>query len=219
MSALPAPSDADHATVLLDTEGRVTAWNAAAEEALGCRPDEMPRLPMGDEAGSGPWPYGTISALRDKQGRLRGYTWACRHRRCEAEQGDTPRRVLVVEDNHDSADSLAMLLKMWGHDVRVAHDGMRAIEVAREFIPEVVLLDIGLPGVSGHEVAVWLRDMPLLDKALLVAVTGNGQEEDRRRSRQAGCNAHLIKPANPIALHALLRQAESARRRPKCATG
>ena len=114
--------------------------------------------------------------------------------------------MLVVEDNRDAADSLALLLQLWGHDVRVAHDGLQAIEVARAFIPEIVLLDIGLPAVSGYEVAVWLRSMPVLDRALLVAVTAYGQEEDRRRSRQAGFDAHLVKPATPEALNALLKQ-------------
>ena len=206
MNAIPPSSDADHATVLLDAEGRVVAWNTAAEETLGGRPDEMPSLPMDDEAGSGPWPNGNMSALRDKQGHLRGYSWVCQHRRREAGQEDTHRRVLVVEDNRDSAESLAMLLRLWGHDVRVAHDGMRAIEIAREFIPEVVLLDIGLPLVSGYEVAVWLRDMPVLDKSLLVAVTANGREEDRRRTRQAGFDEHLVKPAKPETLNSLLRK-------------
>jgi two-component system CheB/CheR fusion protein len=120
----------------------------------------------------------------------------------------TGQRVLVVDDNHDSAESLAMLLHMRGHEVRTAHDGPEALESARAFHPEVVLLDIGLPGMNGYEVARRMRAMPELKDALLIAQTGWGQEEDRRRSMEVGFNAHLVKPIDPAALQELLKRRE-----------
>jgi CheY-like chemotaxis protein len=113
-------------------------------------------------------------------------------------------RVLVVEDNLDAAESLATLLRVWGHDVQVAHDGLKALEVAREQRPEVVLLDIGLPGLDGYQVARRLREDIGLDTSLLVAMTGYGQPEDRRRSREAGIHHHFVKPVEPMVLRNLL---------------
>jgi two-component system CheB/CheR fusion protein len=95
-------------------------------------------------------------------------------------------RVLVVDDIPDVAESLAALLTAFGHDVRTAHDGARALEEARAFRPEIVLLDIGLPGMDGYEVARRLRGEPGLERIVLAAVSGYGQEEDRRRSTEAG---------------------------------
>jgi PAS domain S-box-containing protein len=114
------------------------------------------------------------------------------------------RRVLVVDDNRDVAQSLAMLLELPGHDVRVAYDGPGALEAAGQFRPEVVLLDISLPGMDGYEAARQLRRLPGLEGALLVALTGWGQEEDRRRSADAGFDEHLLKPATLTALQKLL---------------
>ena len=113
-------------------------------------------------------------------------------------------RVLVVEDNVDAAESLAALLRLWNHDVQVVHDGLAAIEAAREQRPEVVLLDIGLPGLDGYQVARRLREDLGLDHALLVAMTGYGQPEDRRRSREAGIQHHFVKPVEPDVLRSLL---------------
>ena len=105
------------------------------------------------------------------------------------------RRILVVDDNVNAADTLGRLLsRHWGHEVRVAYDGPTALEVARSFQPEVVLLDLGLPGMDGCEVARRLRDDPGMAGAVLVAVTGWGQESDRELSRSAGCDHHLVKP-------------------------
>jgi two-component system CheB/CheR fusion protein len=104
--------------------------------------------------------------------------------------------VLVVDDNTDAAESLAMLLGISGHEVRVVHTGPDALEVAEDFRPEVVLLDIGLPGLDGYGVARRLRERPATRDVLLIAVSGYGQEEDRRRSREAGFNYHLIKPVD-----------------------
>jgi CheY-like chemotaxis protein len=114
------------------------------------------------------------------------------------------RRVLVVDDNADSAESLVMLAGMWGHEAREAHDGPTALAVASEFRPDVVLLDIGLPGMTGYEVARRLRATPGLESILLVAMTGYGQDKDRRRSADAGFDLHLVKPVDPATLRKLL---------------
>jgi CheY-like chemotaxis protein len=115
-----------------------------------------------------------------------------------------PRRVLVVDDNADAAESLALLLRLRGHDVRTAHTAQAALAAAGAFVPEVVLLDLGLPGgLSGYDLAPLLRGLPGLEDALLAALTSHGQGEDRRRSYAAGFDAHLIKPADPDALDAL----------------
>jgi two-component system CheB/CheR fusion protein len=106
------------------------------------------------------------------------------------------RRVLIVDDNEDAANVLDRLLRRsYGQTVAVAHDGPSALELAREFRPDVVFLDIGLPGMDGHEVARSLRRLPETNRARLVALTGWGQEQDRRRSREAGFDHHLVKPA------------------------
>lgn len=112
-------------------------------------------------------------------------------------------RVLVVDDNVDNTAALARLLKLLGHNVRVAYDGAEAIAVAREHRPEVVLLDIGLPDVDGYEVARTLRKDPCCAEALIVAISGYGQPEDRRRSKEAGFDAHLVKPVDYDALMTL----------------
>jgi signal transduction histidine kinase len=114
------------------------------------------------------------------------------------------RRVLVVDDNHDAAESLAVLLKLLGAEVRVAHSGPDALEALEEYKPAAVLLDIGMPGMDGHEVARRIRCRPELRDVTLIALTGWGQEEDRHRSRSAGFDYHLIKPADVNALQTLL---------------
>jgi CheY-like chemotaxis protein len=112
-------------------------------------------------------------------------------------------QILVVEDNKDTADSLAMLLQVWGHAVRTAHDGWSGLKAARSFRPQVVFLDIGLPGLDGYEVARHLRQ-EFGPGIRLVAMTGYGQEEDRRRALESGFDAHLVKPASPELLQHLL---------------
>jgi len=120
---------------------------------------------------------------------------------------DTPRpghRLLVVDDNQDAADSLATLLRLQGHEVRVAYSGMAAVEMTKTYTPDVVFLDIGMPGMDGYEVARRLRQTPGLGKTLLAALTGWGQQEDRRRTAEAGFDHHLVKPPEPKALERLL---------------
>jgi CheY-like chemotaxis protein len=113
-------------------------------------------------------------------------------------------RIVVAEDNVDSAAMLEELLGAIGHDVRTVHDGPRAIDAVAAFRPDVVLLDIGLPGMSGYEVAQRLRAEAGGKDLLLVALTGWGQEEDRQKSAHAGIDHHLVKPVAPQALEALL---------------
>ncbi|WP_437949613.1 response regulator [Sorangium sp. So ce296] len=114
------------------------------------------------------------------------------------------RRILVVEDNPDVAESLVMLLQALGHEVAMARSGPEALEAAPAFLPDVVLLDIGLPGMDGYEVARQLRRQPELERALLVALSGYGQDEDRRRSRAAGFDHHLVKPVSRAVLQPLI---------------
>jgi signal transduction histidine kinase len=108
----------------------------------------------------------------------------------------TPRRVVVVDDNVDSAESLATLLHLSGHDVRTAHDGLAAIDLIREYCPDAVVLDIGLPRIDGYEVARRLRRDASLPSLRLIAMSGYGQDEDRRRSHDAGFDHHLVKPVD-----------------------
>jgi PAS domain S-box-containing protein len=143
-----------------------------------------------------PSPPGTPAGPAAPEARDRG-----------AEPGLSRRRILVVDDNVDGAVSLARLLELLhGHEVQVAHDGPSALEVADRFRPEVVLLDIGLPGMDGHEVARRLRARPEFGRTPLVALTGWGQESDRRRSREAGFDHHLVKPVDLDALSGLLAE-------------
>jgi CheY-like chemotaxis protein len=114
------------------------------------------------------------------------------------------RRVLVVEDNPDAAQTLAMLLHLLGHEVRVAHTGPDGVREAVEWSPDVVICDIGLPGLDGYGVARELRSRPSTRGALLIALTAYGMEEDVRRAGEAGFNYHVTKPADPNALVELL---------------
>ena len=113
-------------------------------------------------------------------------------------------RILVADDNIDAADSLAMILEMSGHDVRVAHDGRAALSVAQSFRPDTVLLDIGMPQLNGYEVAQALRQEPWGARITLIALTGWGQESDRLKAMDAGFDRHLTKPVDPAALEQLM---------------
>jgi PAS domain S-box-containing protein len=144
----------------------------------------LPTLPEGDPAAAGPAgvPNGQHSRLR----------------------------VLVVDDNVDAAESLAVMIRLWGHEVHLAHDGRSALAAAAALRPDVVLLDIGMPGMDGYEVARRLRQDPDLGAAVMVAVTGWGQEDDRRRSHEAGFTFHLTKPVDPRLLEEFLRTVQPA---------
>ena len=115
-------------------------------------------------------------------------------------------KILVVDDNPDSALSMAMMLSIMGHDTRTAHDGESAVETAETFLPDVVLLDIGLPKLNGYEVAQRIRGQAWGASMYLIAVTGWGQDEDRQRSSEVGLNQHMVKPVEPAALEKLLAE-------------
>jgi two-component system CheB/CheR fusion protein len=116
---------------------------------------------------------------------------------------------LVVDDNVDAAESLAMLMESWGHEVQIAHDGPTALQAAQRCYPDVIFLDIGLPGMNGYQVAKQLRQHPEFSKTLLIAITGYGQDKDRRDSKEAGFDHHLIKPVEPDGLKQFLMVVDS----------
>jgi len=126
------------------------------------------------------------------------------------EMAGVARRVLVTDDNEDAAESLARMLRMMGHEVRTACDGERCIAACEEFRPDVVLLDIGMPNMNGYDAARIIRSRPWGSEVLIVALTGWGQEEDRRRAREAGIDHHLVKPADFTRITRLLHAARPA---------
>jgi PAS domain S-box-containing protein len=117
-----------------------------------------------------------------------------------------PRRVLVVDDNEDAATSLAMLLDLNGNETRLAHNGESALAIAEKFRPDLVLLDLGMPHMSGHEVCRRIREQHWGRDLKIVALTGWGQEQDRRMTQEAGFNGHLVKPVDPVTLSEVLAE-------------
>jgi len=161
---------------------------------------------------------GTLTADSDGEGRGSTFTLRLpleqnrgREPRAGASGAPTtlqPRRILLVEDSSDTAESLAVLLECEGHCVRIVHDGLAAVDVAIAVLPEIVLLDIGLPGIDGYEVAAQLRAHDATRNAFIIALTGYGQDRDRARSAQAGCDLHLTKPVEPRHLLNAIESAE-----------
>ena len=148
---------------------------------------------------------GSIEARSDGEGK--GSEFIVRLPVLEQTKLDTPssdlgadstlqRRVLLVDDNLDSADSLAMLLEITGNKTYMAHDGIEAVEAVEKYRPEVILLDIGLPKLDGHEVCRRVRSQPWGHNIIIIALTGWGQDDDRRKSEEAGFNGHLVKPVD-----------------------
>ncbi len=137
-------------------------------------------------------------------GRRRQGAWTRGRPGCKPPRRCRSRRILVVDDNKDAVDSLALLLSIVGQDVATARDGLDALTQFERFGPEVVVLDLGLPGINGYEVARRIRAMDGGRRVTLVALTGWGQDEDRRRSIAAGFDYHLVKPVDFEALKALL---------------
>jgi PAS domain S-box-containing protein len=129
----------------------------------------------------------------------------------EADRAQDTRRVLVVDDNYDAAESLAELLGTLGHHTRVAHSGVEAVATALEFQPDLVFLDIGMPGISGYEVAKRLRTHPEVASAMIVALTGWGTEEDKRRAKDAGFDEHVTKPIEIGVIENVLARAAVSR--------
>jgi CheY-like chemotaxis protein len=139
--------------------------------------------------------------------------------RAAAEPAPSPpeesRRILVVEDNPDAAAMMRDFLELAGHEVELAFTGSDGVVAAGQFHPEVVLCDLGLPGMNGFEVAAQLRRDPAMAAVKLIAVTGYGREEDRRRSREAGFDLHLTKPVDPVQLRKELLRPRDLTPRPK----
>ena len=131
---------------------------------------------------------------------------------CEQRE-DRQLKVLVVDDSVDSAESMAIILEMSGHSVRKAHNGPDALRAASEYRPDVVLMDIGMPGMSGHEVAQKLRETPAMREVILIAMTGYGRQVDREQSRAAGFDHHLVKPLDFDKLNEVLIASTASRRR------
>jgi CheY-like chemotaxis protein len=117
----------------------------------------------------------------------------------------TSRRILVVDDMRDNADSLAMLLELGGNEVQIAYDGQAALEAAERFRPDVVLLDIRMPKLNGYDACRRIREQPWGKSMMLIALTGLGQQADQRRADEAGFDSHLVKPVDPAALDELLK--------------
>ena len=153
----------------------------AHSDGLGRGSEFVVRLPIAAEASESPSP----AAIRDSSPTVR-------------------RRVLIVDDNVDGAQSLAMMLKLHGHETHVAHDGLEALDAAGRLRPDAVLLDIGLPKLSGYEACRHIREHAWGKNLLVVALTGWGQEEDRRKSREAGFDAHIVKPVDIDAIIKIL---------------
>ena len=116
-----------------------------------------------------------------------------------------PVRILIVDDNRDAADTMGMLLELGGHEVIVAHSGNQALELGRQRRPDVVILDIGMPDINGYEVARTARSEDWGRSALLIALTGWGQAEDKERARMAGFDRHLTKPVDPDLVEEILQ--------------
>ncbi len=122
----------------------------------------------------------------------------------QEERPSVSARILVVDDNDDSAECISIVFEFSGHQTRTAHSGEQALEIARQFLPDLVLLDIGLPGMNGYDVARSLRADPQLAKATLIALTGFGRAEDKQKALEAGFDFHVTKPVEVAVLRELL---------------
>jgi CheY-like chemotaxis protein len=122
-----------------------------------------------------------------------------------------PLRILLVDDNRDSADSLAMLLELKGHEVRIAYEGEQALQIAPRFMPHLAVIDIAMPKMDGYATLAALRQMPELAGTMYAAMTGFGHTSDRDRTREAGFHAHLVKPVELALFDTLLAQVEARR--------
>jgi CheY-like chemotaxis protein/anti-sigma regulatory factor (Ser/Thr protein kinase) len=122
----------------------------------------------------------------------------------ERHQAGPKRRILVVDDNHDSATSMALMLGLMGNDVRTARDGVEAVAAAEAFRPQAILMDVGMPKLNGYEATQRIRKQPWGRDIVIIALTGWGQDVDRNQSREAGCDGHVVKPVDPPDLERLL---------------
>jgi PAS domain S-box-containing protein len=163
---------------------------------------------------------GTVTAASEGQGKGSTFTvklsvlgthtrplLAAPSNKTESDAGPR-RRILVVDDNRDSANSMAMLLRLRGNDVAMAHDGLEAVQTAEQFRPEVILMDVGMPKLNGYDAARRIREQPWGAPVIIIALTGWGQEGDRALSKEAGCDGHLVKPVSLPDLEKLLTELE-----------
>jgi CheY-like chemotaxis protein len=163
---------------------------------------------------------GTVEVQSDGDGERTGSTFRIRLTAAQSEaeltmpiergsvQAYCGTRILVVDDNRDAADTLTMVLELAGHEVRTAYDGINALQLAEAFRPKVMLLDLGMPHMDGYQTARQIRDQSWSHSMVLVALTGWGQEQDRRRTREAGFDHHFVKPVDPQAISRLIDQAQ-----------
>ncbi len=163
--------------------GRVEVYS----EGLGKGTQFTARLPIAEVA--------VVPPLVPGQGRRNEHT--------------ITRRVLVADDNRDAAESMGMLLRLMGNEVRTVHDGLQAVTEAETFQPDVILLDIGMPRLNGYDAARRIREQRWSQGAVLVALTGWGQDEDKRRASEAGFDRHFTKPVNPADLERLITEARA----------
>jgi two-component system CheB/CheR fusion protein len=179
---------------------------AASSDGPGHGAEFVVRLPVTIHRSDPAGPRSNDQRGRGAGEQRAGKAWAGRRCRPSGLEVPAPRAstVLVVEDNRDAAETMRDLLELAGHVVELAHTGPEGIDAARRSNPDVVLCDIGLPGMDGHAVAVALRQDPLTARARLIAISGYGQETDRQRSREAGFDHHLVKPIAPQRLYDLL---------------
>lgn len=147
------------------------------------------------------------------EGPMPGVAYPRRAPRAEPEgpPPSAPLRVLVVDDNVDSAETIGFVLQRMGHQIRTEYDGLRAIAAADAFRPDLILLDIGLPGMNGHEVAREIRQTPWGGTTTIIAVSGWGEEADRQQSRAAGFDHHVVKPLDYDAVKRLMNTVETSR--------
>ena len=189
-------------SAVIDSDTTVRLWNAAAERLFGWSASVEREVLL-------PEPDPPVRDARDVEHVLeqREQTLDVAPPAAEARApvaGAASVQVLIVEDNRDAAESLALLLELFGHEVRMAHDGLSALDVAAAAVPDVVLVDIGLPGIDGYELARRFRADDRFAAATLVALTGYGRDDDQRRALAAGFDRHLVKPVAIDALEAIL---------------
>ena len=162
--------------------------------------------------------HGTVTAASDGQGKGSTFTvtlptMKSPTKSTEPASSDAApsavgpaRTILVVDDNKDSATSMAMMLKLMGNEAWTAHDGFEAIAVAEERRPQVILMDVGMPKLNGYEATRRIREKPWGASVVIIALTGWGQPDDKSRSKEAGCDGHLVKPVNPLDLEKVLAE-------------
>lgn len=202
-----------------DADGRVALFNGAAADLWGREPRIGTDLWCGSwriyRVDGSPLPLDAHSAGVNQGSEfivrlpvVVGLLRETEESNGESRRMSAKRRIVVVDDNENAAQVLRMLLKALGNEVRTAYDGLAAIELAEQFRPDIILLDIGMPKLNGYETARRIREQPWGEKIVLAALTGWGQEEDKRRARDAGFDHHFVKPVELAVLQKLLSEYE-----------